>query len=301
MKKNKTALISIAVVAALGLAVWLGHQQRLTRQENTRLQQRLSELVSSNVLLGEEASRLASYGQALGQSNEVLRATAASLARRKDALEAQLQDRARNPNPAAPTESEPGTIRLRKENLNRVQFEAINQNWELTETAKDLLQLTPEELARITRVLQEIQQRVQTHDLAAARQAPIGEIKDKDIIQFLERTPGQPTAFRIPPFSQSEQAVLRQWFEQTLDSILGPERRLSFLRNSRLTLDFWLGGTEDKIIAFVDQVDSNNAPVSHWMVKFNTPSSQGTHSGASRHDPVPPQFKYLFDIHQPSN
>jgi hypothetical protein len=167
--------------------------------------------------------------------------------------------------------------------------------------SKDLLKLTPEELVRITVALQEFQQRIQAHDLAVVRQVPAEEVKDEDIGRFLKRIPGQLTTFRIPPFSPQEQQDLKEWFGQRLEEILGGKRSRLLVRNANSSLDFWLGGTEDKILAFVDRVDSDNSPVSDWMVKFNTPSSHGTYSGESRNESVPPQFKYLFDLHQAPN
>ena len=299
MTKTKTALISVALVGAAGAVLWLLLQQRVTRQEDARLLQRQSELIASNALLGEEVSRLASQAKALEQTNQVLREQVAILERQNLALHAQARSSPPSVSTAAQHGSEPGAIRLRKENLPRLQFDAVNENFELTETSKDLLQLTPEESARITAALQELKQRIQAHDLAEVRQVPVEELKDEDIVRFLKSTPGQPTTYLIPPFSPQEQQSIKEWFGQHLGEILGPGRSFLLVKNARFMLDFWLGGTEAKILAFVDQRDSGNAPVNAWMVKFNTPSSHGTYSGGSRAEPVPPQLRHLFEIHQP--
>jgi RNA polymerase sigma factor (sigma-70 family) len=128
MTKTKTALISVALVAAVTPVALLQHQERLTRRENARLLQRQSELTASNVALGEEVSRLASQAKALEQTNTVLREQAAMLQRQNRALDAQAQSSFGHVNTPGQPESEPVVVGLREENLQQLRFDAINES-----------------------------------------------------------------------------------------------------------------------------------------------------------------------------
>jgi RNA polymerase sigma factor (sigma-70 family) len=300
MTKTKTALFSVVLVAAIGPTAFLHHQRQLTLEENVRLLQRQSELMASNTRLLEQVTTLESQTQALEQTNRFLRLPSGLVVAQGRAAQGQAPRGVAALGTAGQPDSEPGVIRLRKENLSRVQFEALNEKFELTETAKDLVQITPEESGRIAAALQEFKERIHAHDLAAVRQVPIEEVKDEDIVRFLKGTPGQATIFQIPPFRSQEQQALQEWFRSRLEENLGSERSQVLTRNAKVSLDFWLGGTEDKLVAFVDQVDSGNSFLNNWMIKFNTPSSHGTYSGGARDEAVPPHLKYLFDIHQPA-
>jgi hypothetical protein len=286
------------VLVASAPVVLLERHGQTMREENARLLQNQSELSAANALLTEQVNRLEREANAVQQTNQSLREQVAALENQTRTLRSQGQSQTQQLAPAGHEDAEAGVIRFRKENVPLLRFEAMNEQFELTEPSKDVFQLTPEESSRVTAVLQDLKQRVHTHDLAEARPVPIEEVKDEDILRFLKGNPGQPTAFRIPPFNQQEQQQLKDWFAQSIEEVLGSERSVLFVNNARFSLDFWLGGAEDKILAFVDEMNADKPPVSSWMVKFNTPSSRGTYSGGSMSEPVPSRFKYLFDIHQ---
>ena len=125
--------------------------------------------------------------------------------------------------------------------------------------------------------------------------APLHEIADSDIRQFIENTEGEKTVYRVSPFQEPDKTSIKEWFDGRLDGILGEERKSLFQENSQQGLDFWLGGEKDKLIAFVDRFDDSGERIDHeFMVKLETPSMSGTYSG-SLNRPVPPMLQYLFE------
>jgi len=295
MSKAKAILAGTLVVAGVTGPYAYQHQAKQhLKNENIELRNEVSNLARSENDPSKSLSNPSNdpINQAFkqGQDEEQMRDLEDEIA----SLRAQNRQLANGFRGSA-EEPNASFIRLNKENLAKVQFKAIDLNFQLTSEAADLLEFSPAESKKVQHLLQELRTRVQEHDVSEMQIAPLTEISDSDIRQFIENTEGEKTVYRVSPFQDSDKASIKEWFDGRLDGILGEERKTLFQKNSQQGLDFWLGGDKDKLIAFVDRFDDSGERIDHeFMVKLETPSMSGTYSGSLNH-PVPPMLQYLFE------
>jgi RNA polymerase sigma factor (sigma-70 family) len=286
MSKAKAILAGTLVVAGVTGPYAYQHQ---TKQH----------LKNENIELRNEVSNLARRGNDLStplsdssqeQGGEQIRNL------KKEIASLRTQNRLlTNGSGGTAVEANASFVRLNKENLAKIHFKAIDLNFQLTSEAADLLEFSATEAEEVQHLLQELRIRVQDHDVSEMQIAPLHEIADSDIRQFIENTEGEKTVYRVSPFQEPDKTSIKEWFYGRLDGILGEERKSLFQENSQQGLDFWLGGEKDKLIAFVDRFDDSGERIDHeFMVKLETPSMSGTYSG-SLNRPVPPMLQYLFE------
>lgn len=295
MSKAKAILAGTLVVAGVTGPYAYQHQaNRHLKHENIELRNEVSNLEPSindpSKPISNASTSPSSQTIIQGQAEEQVRdleKEIASLRAQNRQLTSQSIGNSEGPNA--------NFIRLNKENLAKVQFKAIDLNFQSTSEAADLLEFSPTESDAVQHLLQELRTRVQEHDVSVMQISPLHEVADADIRQFIDNTEGEKTVYRVSPFQESDKTSLKEWFHGRLDGILGEERRTLFEKNSQQGLDFWLGGDKDKLIAFVDRFDDSGERIDHeFMVKLETPSMSGTYSG-SLNQAVPPMLQYLFE------
>lgn len=299
--KRRTIGFVAGVVIAVAVAAWRLPYRReaiLLRQENGRLRELTSTQAKSEAALQEQVDALGTQLQASEARNPELWQAAASIQKQNRGAVAPEQGRGRS-QPGADQEA----IRFSKKNLPQVEFHALDDKFELTDAAKELLEVTPEESGRLNAVLAELRNRIQAHDTASTQPVAPAAVKDEDIGQFFRTRDGEKGAYRVPPFGADDQRELREWLNQSVNAILGDDRYEVFQKNSRSWLDEWLGGTEDKIVAFVARNNAEGQPEYEWMIKFNTPSFHGTMSAGPGGPAIPDKFSYLFEAakHNPGS
>jgi hypothetical protein len=303
--KTKIAIVAAAGIAVVTTPIVLQHQENARlreeftalQQENTRFSshQMTSENIKARASLQKEAETLRVRLQDSEKSNAQLRSELALLRSQNPGGTIQPQNAAASNKLEDRAEDDQNYVRVKRANLQSIRFDSLSDNFELTEQAMDLLEVTPEESKRLESILGELKQRVQTHDSQHSQEISANEVKDTDIARFLQGKEGQKTIYRIPPYSEEQRVEVREWFDRTVGEILDGERNDLFANNAKRSLDFWLGGTEDKIVAFVDRFDPQGRPLEHeWMIRFNTPSSHGIYSGKGKLA-VPLQLRYLFE------
>jgi hypothetical protein len=181
-------------------------------------------------------------------------------------------------------------VRLSQATLQHLRFNSF-QGFELTDEAQQLLGVTPEESARLQAVLDELQQRVQAHDAANTHEISFTDLNDPKYATLTAmvsnggKNTGQLTAYRISPDTEAEQAAAKEWLNQNVGNILGPERSAVFLGHAQDALGMVLGGTDDRIVVFRDEGAFTN-----WYMYYGN----GGISGNSGKDTVPKELQYLF-------
>jgi len=264
--KTKNTVITAAIIALLA-AIPLEYMRR----ENVRLREEINSL-------DQDTARLKASWQ-----KEHDRLSAAAV--RPDYP---VSLSATTTSPAA--DSNTVRVRLSKTTLQHLRFNSF-QGFEVTDEARQLLGVTPEESARLQAVLDELQQRVQAHDAANTHEVSFTDLNDPKYATLTAmvanggKNTGQLTAYRISPDTEAEQAAAKEWLDQNVGNILGPERSAMFLDHAQGALGMVLGGTDDRIVVFRDEGAFTN-----WYMYYGN----GGISGNSGKDTVPKELQYLF-------